>query len=78
MFRSEQGVIPGSEPQNYDDIRRKQKDFSQCRDQKNDQGQKELNKKRKVIEIGERELKIKRIKKVPLFSGDDCYTVRKG
>jgi hypothetical protein len=31
MFRSEQGVIPGSEPQNYDDIRRKLKDFSQCK-----------------------------------------------
>jgi hypothetical protein len=30
MFRSEQGVIPGSEPQNYDVILRKQKDFSQC------------------------------------------------
>ena len=30
MFRSEQGVIPGSEPQNYDDILRKQKVFSQC------------------------------------------------
>jgi hypothetical protein len=30
MFRSEQGVISGSEPQNYDDILRKQKVFSQC------------------------------------------------
>jgi hypothetical protein len=29
MFRSEQEVIPGSEPQNYDDILRKQKVFSQ-------------------------------------------------
>ena len=32
MFQSEQGFIPGSEPQNYDDILRKQKVFSQCRE----------------------------------------------
>jgi hypothetical protein len=32
MFRSKQGVIPGLESQNYDDILKKQKVFSQCSD----------------------------------------------
>jgi hypothetical protein len=31
LFRSKQGVIPGSEPQNYDDSLRKQKFLLQCR-----------------------------------------------
>ncbi len=30
LFRSEQGIIPGSEPQNYDDILKKLKFLLQC------------------------------------------------